>query len=91
MGVESQICSPLHEQGIGTESSNQGAMHIFIYVYVVHLTMPKVGQYLKGYWLTEFPEQCVMTTWPDFLICAWVLNIYHSIFVMLYVSGSSAH
>lgn len=30
-------------------------MH-FSSAFVVHETIPKVGRYLKGYWLKEFPQ-----------------------------------
>ena len=28
----------------------------FSSVFIVHATVPKVDQYLKGYWLKEFPQ-----------------------------------
>ena len=51
------ILSALCVLGTGTESSSQEACACFSSAFIVHKTTPKVGWYLKGYWLKEFPQQ----------------------------------
>lgn len=46
---------PLHVLGTRIKSSSQKANTHFLSAFIVYKTMPKVGQYLKGYWLKEFP------------------------------------
>ena len=31
-------------------------MHVFTSVCIAHMATPNMGQYLKGYWLKEFPQ-----------------------------------
>lgn len=53
LGVDSQIGSAPREWGTGTESSSQGATHASTSACTVHVTTPKVGRCLKGYWLKD--------------------------------------
>ena len=54
--TERVISSTLHVLGTGTESSSQLAHTSFSSVIIAHDTTPKVGWYLKGYWLKDFPQ-----------------------------------
>lgn len=53
--VRAVIHSPLWALGTGTESSRKKG-HICLHAVKVHETTPRVGQYLKVYWLKEFPQ-----------------------------------
>ena len=50
------IHSPLHALGTGTESCSQEAHTCFSPAFIIHETTPKVGWYLKDYWLKESPQ-----------------------------------
>ena len=67
------IHSPLCVLGTGTESSSQEARACFSPAFITHETTSKVSQYLKGYWLKEFPQQLI----PD--VAKLILkNSYHT-------------
>ena len=50
------IHSSLHALGTVTKSRSQEACSCFMSAFIEHETMPKVGWYLKSYWLKEFPQ-----------------------------------
>ena len=59
------IHSPLHIMGTGTESSSQEGHTCFLSAFIVHETMPKIGQYLKDYLLKKFPKHHPLFSKPN--------------------------
>lgn len=61
--VKVAICSSLHVLGTGTESSRKERLTQFPGAFILYDTLPdKMGRYLKGCWLKEFPLVLLVIT-----------------------------